>query len=197
MMGTPQNEAANCFWQADLDEATAELAAIVREVRPQVVATYDANGGYGHPDHIQAHRVTVAAVDAAADMAYRPELGPPWTVPKLYWSALPKSLLRQAIIELRAQGNDFFGDAPIDDLPMGTPDELVTTVVEAARMLPRKIAAMRAHATQISVDGPFFALADGAPRGAFGEEYYTLARGSLGPRTARDGTLEADLFAGL
>src|SRR5918996_3798759 len=72
MMGTPSNERPDCFWQADLDEAVRELVAVVREVRPQVVVTYDSNGGYGHPDHIQAHRVTVAAVDAAADPAYAP-----------------------------------------------------------------------------------------------------------------------------
>ncbi|MGE5763319.1 MAG: N-acetyl-1-D-myo-inositol-2-amino-2-deoxy-alpha-D-glucopyranoside deacetylase, partial [Mycobacterium leprae] len=74
MMGLPTNDRPSCLWQADLDEATAALVSIVREVRPQVVVTYDENGGYGHPDHIQAHRVAVRAVDAAGDPAYRPDL---------------------------------------------------------------------------------------------------------------------------
>src|SRR3546814_4508564 len=65
----------SAFWNADLDEAIAHAVAVVREVRPQVVVTYDENGGYGHPDHIQAHRVAMGAVEAAADPVYRPELG--------------------------------------------------------------------------------------------------------------------------
>jgi N-acetyl-1-D-myo-inositol-2-amino-2-deoxy-alpha-D-glucopyranoside deacetylase len=67
MMGTPSNDNPACFWQADLEVAVGELVRVIREVRPQVVITYNENGGYGHPDHIQAHRVAVAAFDAAAD----------------------------------------------------------------------------------------------------------------------------------
>ena len=63
MMGEPTNDNPACFWQADLAEATRDLVAVMRETRPQVVITYDENGSYGHPDHIQAHRVTVAALD--------------------------------------------------------------------------------------------------------------------------------------
>jgi N-acetyl-1-D-myo-inositol-2-amino-2-deoxy-alpha-D-glucopyranoside deacetylase len=104
MIGTPANEHPRCFWQADLDEAVRELVAVVREVRPQVVVTYDDNGGYGHPDHIQAHRVTVAAVDAAGDPGYAPEVGEPWQASKLYWTAVPRSVLQAGIDHLRASG---------------------------------------------------------------------------------------------
>ena len=197
MMGTPANERPDCFWRADLDEAVAALVAIVREVRPQVVVTYDDNGGYGHPDHIQAHRVTLAAVDAAADPAYAPELGEVWTVDKLYETAIPKSVLQAGIDQLKAAGQvDFFGVDSADELPMGRVDEEVTTEVDASEHLEAKVAAMRAHRTQIAVDGPFFALADNVGQRAFGHEHFVLVRGPRGPGSGPHDR-ESDLFAGL
>src|SRR5207344_2683133 len=97
MMGLPSNDAPGCFWQADAGEAAAELAAVIREVAPQVVVTYDANGFYGHPDHIQAHRVTRRAVRAAADPSAPAVGGAPWRVTKLYATAMPRSVLAGAI----------------------------------------------------------------------------------------------------
>ncbi|HEU0102635.1 MAG TPA: N-acetyl-1-D-myo-inositol-2-amino-2-deoxy-alpha-D-glucopyranoside deacetylase [Mycobacteriales bacterium] len=197
MMGTPQNDRPDCFWQADLGEATRELVAVMREVRPQVVVTYDANGGYGHPDHIQAHRVAVAAFDAAGDPSYAPELGEPWQAAKLYWTAIPKSVLQQGIDLLKESGHtDFFGVDSADDLPMGIPDDEVTTEVDAGEQLEAKVAALRAHRTQIAVDGPFFALSNNVGQRAFGVEHFVLARGERGPG---DGALgrESDLFGGL
>jgi N-acetyl-1-D-myo-inositol-2-amino-2-deoxy-alpha-D-glucopyranoside deacetylase len=197
MMGTPQNDHPGCFWQADLEEATRALVEVVREVRPLVVVTYDDNGGYGHPDHIQAHRVTVAAVDAAADPSYAPDLGEPWQVAKLYWTAFPKSVLQAGIDHLKARGDtNFFGVDSADDLPFGNPDEEVTTAVDAGAHLDRKIAAMRAHATQIEVDGPFFALSDHVGQQAWGTEHFVLARGESGARTGPHGR-EEDLFDGV
>ncbi len=197
MMGTPANDRPECFWQADLDEAVRELVTVVREVRPQVVVTYDSSGGYGHPDHIQAHRVTMAAVDAAADPAYAPDLGEVWVVDKLYWTAVPKSALQAGIDELKAAGqSDFFGVDSADDLPFGIPDEQVTTEVDASAHLDAKVAAMRAHRTQIAVDGPFFALSNNIGQRAFGVEHYVLARGPRGPAEGPMGR-EGDLFGGL
>jgi len=197
MMGTAANDRAGCFWQADLDEAIRELVAVVREMRPQVVVTYDENGGYGHPDHVQAHRVTVAAFDAAGDPGYAPELGEPWQSSKLYWTAVPKSVLQAGIDHLRDSGEtDFFGVESADDLPFGVPDETITTEVDARDHLDAKVAAMRAHKTQIAVDGPFFALSNGVGQKAFGREHYVLARGERGPGTGPQGR-EDDLFAGL
>ena len=197
MMGTPANERPDTFWQAPFDEAVRELVAVYREVRPQVVVTYDENGGYGHPDHIQAHRVAVAAFDAAGDPAYAPETGEPWQASKLYWTTVPKSLLQAGIDALKAAGeSDFFGVDSADDLPFGVPDEQVTTQVDASAHLDAKVAAMRAHRTQIAVDGPFFALSNGVGQQAFGIEHYILARGERGPGDGPDGR-EDDLFAGL
>jgi len=197
MMGLPTNEAPNCFWRADFDEAVDELIKIIRDVRPQVVVTYDANGGYGHPDHIQAHRVTVAAVEAAGDVSRSPAAGEPWEVAKLYWSAMPKSFLQAAIDAMRDSPNNVFeGVESADDLPMGVTDEQITAQIDATHHLDAKLAAMRAHATQITVDGFFFALSNKLGFRAFGLEHYTLARGERGPGEGPNGW-ETDLFAGL
>ena len=197
MMGTPANDRPDCFWQADLDEATRELVAVMREVRPQVVVTYDENVGYGHPDHIQAHRVAVAAFEKAGDPAYAQGLGEPWAPAKLYYSTFPKSVLQAGIDAMKEAGHvDFFGVDSADDLPFGVPDEQVTTEVDASDHLDAKTAAMRAHKTQIAVDGPFFALSNNVGQRAFGTEYYMLVRGDRGPADGPDGR-EADLFAGV
>ncbi len=197
MMGTPANDRPDCFWQADLAEAVRELVAVVREVRPQVVVTYDDRGGYGHPDHIQAHRVAVAAVEAAADPDFAPELGVLWRVDKLYETAIPKSVLQAGIDQLKASGQEnFFGVDSADDLPMGNPDADVTTEIDASEHLEAKVAAMRAHRTQIAVDGPFFALSNNIGQRAFGREHFVLVRGPRGAASGPDGR-EDDLFAGL
>jgi N-acetyl-1-D-myo-inositol-2-amino-2-deoxy-alpha-D-glucopyranoside deacetylase len=199
MMGLPTNDRPDCFWQADLDEATRELVAIMREVRPQVVITYDENGGYGHPDHIQAHRVAVAAFEASGDAQRWPQMGEPWAPAKLYYSVLPKSVLQEGIDYFRSQGQaSFWGEevTSADDLPMGTPDELVTTMVDGTAFFEAKMDAMRAHATQIAVDGPFFALADGVGMSAWGREYYSLVRGVLGERDGERES-ESDVFSGI
>jgi N-acetyl-1-D-myo-inositol-2-amino-2-deoxy-alpha-D-glucopyranoside deacetylase len=169
----------------------------MREVRPQVVVTYDENGGYGHPDHIQAHRVAVAAFDAAGDPSYALGLGEPWQPSKLYYSTFPKSVLQSGIDAMKAAGHvDFFGVDSADDLPFGVADDLVTTEVDASDHLDAKTAAMRAHKTQIAVDGPFFALSNNVGQKAFGTEYYMLVKGSLGPLDGPHGR-ESDLFAGV
>jgi N-acetyl-1-D-myo-inositol-2-amino-2-deoxy-alpha-D-glucopyranoside deacetylase len=194
MMGLASNEHPGCFWQADLDEAVGALVAVMREVRPQVVITYDDVGGYGHPDHIQAHRVTVAAFDAAADPTRYPRAGEPWQASKLYETAIPVSVLRagyDALVELGEAAP--FGITDPDELTFGTPDDEVTTAIDARDHLPAKIAAMRAHRTQIAVDGPFFALSNNIGQGAFGIEYYRLRSGM----PATPGVQETDLFDNL
>lgn len=205
MMGSPANDHPGSFWRADFDEAVGELVRIVREVRPQVVVTYNENGGYGHPDHIQAHRVTVAAFDAAADPARYPDAGEPWAPTKLYYLSLPKSFLRQGFQALKDLGEEApFGVTSPDDLPFGDEDDTVTTQIDAREYLDAKMDAMRAHATQIQVDGPFFALSNNVGNRAFGLEHFRLIRGTLGERTVHpdladlDSTArERDLFAAL
>ncbi len=197
MMGTPQNDRTDCFWRADVDVAVADLVGVVRELRPQVLITYDENGGYGHPDHIQANRVATSARERAADPAYAPELGEPWQIAKLYHSAVPKSVLQAGIDHLRESGeSDFFGVESADDLPFGVADEVITTEIDAREHLDGKVAAMRAHASQIAVDGPFFALSNNVGQQAFGIEHYVLVDGPRGPADGPQGR-ESDLFGGV
>ncbi|MGY1669651.1 N-acetyl-1-D-myo-inositol-2-amino-2-deoxy-alpha-D-glucopyranoside deacetylase [Geodermatophilus sp. SYSU D00710] len=199
MMGTPANTKPHAFWNADLDEAVAHAVAVVREVRPQVVVTYDERGGYGHPDHIQAHRVAMAAVESAADPGYRPELGAAWDVAKVYWCCVPRSVLREGAEAMAALGEaspfDQLGE--VDDIPFAVPDELVTAAVDGRAHAGAKEAAMRAHATQITVDGPFFALSNNLGQEVLGVEYYRLVRGERGASGEAPNGWEDDLFAGV
>ncbi len=199
MMGTPANEKPRAFWNADLDEAVAHAVAVVREVRPQVVVTYDENGGYGHPDHIQAHRVAMGAVEAAADPAYRPDLGAAWDVAKVYWCCMPQSVLQAGIDALAAAGDDTFFEGVTDaaEIPFSVPDDQVTAAVDGGPFGSHKEAAMRAHPTQILVDGPFFALSNKFGQELLGIEYYRLVKGERGPAGPGEHGWEDDLFAGL
>jgi N-acetyl-1-D-myo-inositol-2-amino-2-deoxy-alpha-D-glucopyranoside deacetylase len=175
MMGLPANGDPGCFWQADVDDAAAELVAVIREVRPQVIVTYDANGFYGHPDHIQAHRVAWRAFALAADPAFPLAAGPasrqggaraaPWAVAKFYATAAPGA---------------------------GS----VTTEIDGTRYLAAKTAAMRAHATQIMVDSPSYALSNRVVERIVEHECYTLLAGERGPAAGPAGR-EDDLFSGL
>ena len=201
MMGTPANDEPGCFWRADVDEAAHELLGIITEVRPQVLVTYDARGFYGHPDHIQAHRVAWRAFELADSL-----------VSKFYATAIPRSVLAEAMALLAGDdrggqvgGVDFSRVRSLDELPFGTDDDSVSTQIDATDYLDAKIAAMRAHATQIAVDSPFFALSDLVGRKALGVEYFTLLAGPglAGPGRAGNsadelaGGRETDLFAGI
>ncbi len=203
MMGTPSNDWDGAFWRADVDEAAGVLLEVIKDVRPQVLVTYDANGFYGHPDHIQAHRVAQRAFEMSDGL-----------VAKFYATAVPKSVLAEGMKLMRqarasadgaADGggpdgeparSEFETVESVDDLPFGVPDEQVTTEIDASDHLDAKIAAMRAHASQIAVDSPFFALSDGVGQRAFGHEYYTLLAGQRGPGGGDHGW-EPDLFAGI
>jgi N-acetyl-1-D-myo-inositol-2-amino-2-deoxy-alpha-D-glucopyranoside deacetylase len=193
MIGTPANDRDDCFWRADLLTAATYLVETIRELRPQVLITYDDFGGYGHPDHIQAHRAAMYATQLAAIESFRPDLGSAWEIAKVYWTAFPRSVMRAGIEALRAQGSDSdFAAMDPDDLPFACPDEFVTTEIHAAAYLDRKLAALRAHATQIDVQGGFFALSNNLGSEALGTEYF---RGVKGVNTTNG--READLFAGL
>ncbi|HEX9063962.1 MAG TPA: N-acetyl-1-D-myo-inositol-2-amino-2-deoxy-alpha-D-glucopyranoside deacetylase [Streptosporangiaceae bacterium] len=193
MMGEPSNDWDGAFWQADVDEAAGVLLEIIEQVRPQVLVTYDANGFYGHPDHIQAHRVAWRAFERADGL-----------VPKFYATAMPRSVLAEGVRVMREAsadggeqaGGEFLAVDSEDELPFGVPDEQVTTEIDARDYLDAKLAAMRAHASQIAVDSPFFALSDRVGQRAFGVEYYTLLAGPRGPGNGPYDR-ESDLFAGI
>ncbi|MFB7928675.1 N-acetyl-1-D-myo-inositol-2-amino-2-deoxy-alpha-D-glucopyranoside deacetylase [Streptomyces sp. NPDC056039] len=186
MMGLPDNDDPGCFWQADVDEAAAHLVEVIREVRPQVLVTYDDDGGYGHPDHIQAHRVAMRAAELSA------EAGAP--VAKVYWNRVPRPVVEEAFARLHDDlpGLPFTKAAAVDDVPGVVAEEHVTTVVDGTAHAAAKAAAMRAHATQVTVAEPYFVLSNELAQPILATEYYELVRGERGP-----GERETDLFAGV
>jgi N-acetyl-1-D-myo-inositol-2-amino-2-deoxy-alpha-D-glucopyranoside deacetylase len=194
MMGTEPNNRPDVFWQAGVDEAASYLVSVIREVKPQVLITYDEFGGYGHPDHIQAHRVAMRAAELAADATYG--AGAPWEIAKIYWNAMPKSVIQQGIDKMKEIGSDFMGVENVDDLPFAKDDALVSACVDGTAFVESKMAAMAAHPTQIALDGPFFSLSNNLGNQVWGFEYYTLVKGEkAGPFDAAG--RETDLFAGL
>jgi N-acetyl-1-D-myo-inositol-2-amino-2-deoxy-alpha-D-glucopyranoside deacetylase len=201
MMGTAANANPRAFWRAAqdravFDAAVAALVEVIREVRPQVTVSYDDFGGYGHPDHLMAHRVATAAAAAAAQPEF-PVAGPPWTVSKFYWTAAPRSVLQRQLAALRAAPDvPFEVPGSADDLGFAVDDELVTTVVQAPDQLAAKSRALAAHATQITVAGPFFALSNNRGQQVSATEYFRLVHGKPGGPRDADGR-ETDLFGGL
>ncbi|MFE0475157.1 N-acetyl-1-D-myo-inositol-2-amino-2-deoxy-alpha-D-glucopyranoside deacetylase [Streptomyces sp. NPDC058947] len=186
MMGLPDNDDPGCFWQADVDEAAAHLVEVIHEVRPQVLVTYDDNGGYGHPDHIQAHRVAMRAAELAAETG--------WRIPKIYWNRVPRPVVEEAFARLREElpGTPFAKAAAVDDVPGVVPEERITAVIDGTAHAAAKAAAMRAHATQITVAEPYFVLSNELAQPILTTEYYELVRGEPGA-----GPRETDLFAGI
>ncbi len=199
MMGTEANHHPRAFWRADSDPtvfaaAVGTAVEVIREVRPQVVITYDDNGDYGHPDHIMAHRVATAAVQQAADGTFGS--GKAWDVAKVYWTATPKSVLRRGFAALAGDAETAFGVADVDDLPFGVEDDVITTAVDGSGYGEAKMKALAAHRSQIAVDGVFFALSNLLGREILATEHFRLIKGELGSQRDVHGR-EVDVFDGI
>ena len=182
MIGTPTNDAPGCFWQADVEEAAQRLAAILTEEAADVLTVYDDNGGYGHPDHIQVHRVGVRAAALAGTA-------------EVYEATMNRTDIVRVFEELRAAGVDLGeGVDPPDaaqEPDFGVPEERLTHRLDVTRWLPAKRASMRAHASQISESSFFLAMPDEVFARMFGTEWY-IERGA----PARAGDF-SPWFAGL
>lgn len=185
MMGTPPNERSDNFWNADFDVATADLVRVIDDIKPHILITYDEIGGYGHPDHIQAHRVAMAAIDKSE-----------WKISKVYWNVMPRSEIQKGIEAMKEIGSDFMGVENAEDLPFVKDDSFVHAHIDGTSTVDAKMAALAAHATQISVDGPFFALSNNLGLQVWAHEYYTLVRGEKGTDLNENGH-ETDLFSGV
>ncbi|WP_203838464.1 N-acetyl-1-D-myo-inositol-2-amino-2-deoxy-alpha-D-glucopyranoside deacetylase [Winogradskya humida] len=187
MMGLETNNHPRAFWQADLEEAARLCLEIMREVRPQVLITYDDNGFYGHPDHIQAHRVAMRAAELAEAEGFGPE--------KIYWTAMPLSVLEGGIEAFKGMDDNPFADVEsVADLPFGHPDDEIAARVDGTDYYEQKVAAMRAHATQIPDNSWLYGIAGDFGGEFMGVEYFTIVKGERG-EVSGPHKWESDLFS--
>lgn len=194
MLGTPGNDDSRSFWRAHFDDAVGRVVAQIRGFRPDVLVTYDAFGGYGHPDHVQAHRVALAAVEAASVAGLFPDAGAPFRVRKTYLATIPRSAIARMNAELAARGmpSPFGEETDPAELPMGVPDEEVHATIDVTAHLEAKMAALRAHHSQVG-DGSFFLnMPPELERMAFGVEHFTRHRSDVAVPARED-----DLLTGL
>jgi LmbE family N-acetylglucosaminyl deacetylase len=179
MMGWPQNDAPGSFWTTPVAEAAERLAELMRVYQPDVVVTYDENGFYGHPDHIQAHRITMEAVARTGIPS------------KLYWTTAPRSVFATFAKIVREEQGGEWEEPAADQPPIGLPDEEISTWVDITKYAPRKFESLAAHASQ--GDNIFFLN--------LGVERFTQLMGTETFVRVQDKTNaplpEDDLFAGL
>lgn len=182
MAGTPAAEHPRAFSRGPHDEQVRQLGAVLDEFRPQVVVSYDENGGYGHPDHIRAHEITMAATEGAE------------SVRRVFHTAMPAGPLARGIATLPDNGAMEFRVPSGGELP-SVPDERISTAMDITAHRAAKVAALRAHRTQISVpaeptDPGYYALSNGIAQPILDAEHFALARGPAAGA-------ESDLFGGL
>lgn len=194
MVGEAGNADPTSFWRADFDEAVGRLVGQIREFRPDVLVTYDAFGLYGHPDHVQAHRVAMVAVEACAVGALYPDAGPPWRVRKVYLATIPKSAIAAANREMAERGlpSPFGEISDPDDLPLGSPDDVVNAVVDVGDQVGAKLRALKAHRSQLGEESFFLNVPDDMAGQVFGTEYFIRHRSAVCTPEVED-----DLLAGL
>ena len=192
MAGAPTNQLPDAFWMAPMNEAVGKVVTQIRRFRPHVVVTYDGNGGYGHPDHVQTHRATLLAVEAARLVPMYKDAGEPWRVEKLYYTAFPRSQFDRMVAMAKEAGVEPpFGDTSPDEMEFLTPDAEVTTSIDCVSVIGRKRDALRAHRSQISEDWPQLSMPDEVLQ-QFADEYFQLVI-SRKPAVIP----ETDLFAGI
>jgi len=186
--GKPSNSHPRALVNADTKEATGRLVRIMREVRPQVVITYNEKGLYGHPDHIAVNKITLSAIAASGDPSMYPEIPlPPWRPERLYYIAIPKSRLlkMKEIIEKRGERFDYDIDF------MGTPDEEITTIIDVSPFIDQKIRAIYSHRSQIGPRSLVSRMTEPFRSEAMGKECYVCVIGCKG------GVSADNLFEGI
>lgn len=193
MQGWDTNAEAYAFMNADVEEVTARLVCLIRQYRPDVAVTYDENGGYGHPDHIMTHRMTMAAVQAAADARCFPDAGPPWQVPKVYYTAWARSDILRAFKILHLLGRQTpLRDPDFDPNSLGCPDELLTTRIDVRLVMRVKWRALFTHQSQIGWRSFFWWFFRLTGRWLYPHESFRCIRS---PEPIE--YLESDVFTGL
>lgn len=192
MAGAPENQDERAFINAPAAQVIGQLAAIIRRIRPDAVLTFEPFGGYGHPDHIAAHRHTVAAFHAAADPEYRPELGPSWQARRLFYTAIPRSFFDEMRNQMVEAGLELDDLAPLNNPDMGWPDEMVNVRIDVSSSVDQKWDALRCHRTQFGPGNLFRRLPEHQVKKLMSKEDFALAW----PEPPNGLRLD-DLFSGL
>jgi len=192
MEGTPENQDPRAFMNAPAEEVVAKLVGIIREVKPDVIVTFEPHGGYGHPDHIAIHNHTVAAFHAAADSNSHPNLGPAWQAKRLFYSAIPRSFFRRMIDKLKEVGEDVSDFERFEEDGRGWPDEMVNVTVDVSETVDAKWEALECHRTQFGPGNFFRKLPDKEVKQLMSREFFSLAWPEPEPAMQL-----SDLFEGL
>lgn len=192
MAGTPDNDNPAAFVNAPAEQVIAQLVAIIREVQPQVVLTFDPNGGYGHPDHIAIHTHTVAAFHAAADRARYPQAGAAWQPARLLYTVIPRAAWRAMRDQLATEGVDTSQFDNIDASAIAWPDDQIQFRLDVTPMVAAKWAALNAHRTQFGPDNFFRKMPEATAQQLLSREHFAQAW----PEPAT-GVEADDLFSGL
>jgi len=176
-MGTPENDDPSCFWRADVEEAARRVAAVLDEERADVVTIYDPHGMYGHPDHIQVHRVGARAAELAG-------------TPHVLQLTLNRDHVRRLLAAMELEDEPDVPDLDDPAVPFGVPEAEITTVVDVRAWIDRKRASMAAHGSQTGDTAPFLAMPDDVLADALGREWYVRHGVPAGHR-------DDDVFAGV
>lgn len=175
MIGTPDNEHPDAFILANEEEVIAKLVGIMRQVKPQIVLTFEPNGGYGHPDHIAIHNHTVSAFHKAAKEDYGVELGEAWRSDRLIYTAIPKSFFVDMRSRLQGLGEDTSDLDRFDETGFVWPDDQVDVEVDVSEVVDRKWSALQCHQTQFGPDNLFRRLPDEDAKALMSREYFAIA----------------------
>ena len=175
MIGTPDNEHPDAFILANEEEVIAKLVGIMRHVKPQIVLTFEPNGGYGHPDHIAIHNHTVSAFHKAAQEDYGVDLGEAWGADRLIYTAIPKSFFVDMRSRLRALGEDTSDLDRFDETGIVWPDDQVDVEVDVSGVVDRKWSALQCHQTQFGPDNLFRRLPNEDAKALMSREYFAIA----------------------
>lgn len=180
MAGTPENEDPRSLHQQPAEVVVEQIARIIREIQPQIVFTWDPNGGYGHPDHIAVHKHTLAAFDAAGNAEAFPDAGAPWTPETLYWGGFTMKRFASIWMEMERRGALPEPMEPARrerfEKAMAEPDPPVSVIVDVSSFVPQKRAAASMHRSQFGENSMFARIPEDLRARFYGEERFYQAR---------------------
>jgi LmbE family N-acetylglucosaminyl deacetylase len=190
MVGTPENDDPRAFINVPAEEVVGRMVGLIRRIKPQVVITFDPEGGYGHPDHIAIHRHTVAAFHAAGDGSRYPEQGAPWRPERLFYAIVPRSFFERMRATMEEAGMDTSGFNRFGERAWS--DDMITVSLDVSAHVEAKWRALECHRTQFGPENPFRKLRPDTVKAMMTEEHFALAAPAPAP-----GTRLSDLYEGL